>query len=351
MKKILNYNLFAVAALVLLSSCNNDYDTTYTSSVKAIATTDVLPAGLTIAEGTSTAVTITLDKPLNIKTDMKIEVLSGTGVFRDFTVTYGANEPLDIETSTDDGWGLIGYKITIPAYTTSFTFNINAVLDLLPEGTENLVLKLTPAGNGVALLAPGSELINLTIPNTTSNNFVVNMEWNGDHPDAHGTIVPTTFTGTDSKEHEMCVYDFDLEIYDDTFSATPYFDYDNCPATVTIDAADPDGDYIVVPSFWTIGSVAATNVNIPKSGDIIFPVKVTMAKPGVFTHTTDMTGKFTYKKKGAVQGNPDAYIPIAIITKTGNNYVLTDYDTAEVLGSGRYANLLNNIKNKMKNKR
>lgn len=345
MKKIFNYNLFAVAALALLSSCNDD-EATYTKSDKAVVTASV--TSLTVAEGTSAAVTLTLDKPLNEKADLKLEVLSGNGTFRDFTVTYGANAPLDIETTRDDGWGLIGYKVIIPAYTTSLTFDINAVLDLLPEGTENIVLRLSGAGNAVALPDAASQTINLTIPNTVSNDFVINMEWNADHPDAHGTIVPTEYVGVDNVTHEYCGFDFDLEVYDGSLSNALYVDYDNCPATVTIDAADPDGDYVIVPSFWT-RVVAAGSV--PKSGEIIYPVKVTMAKPGSFSHTTDMTGLFKYSTGGAVQGNPNAYIPVAVVTKTGTNYVLTDFNTSEVLGSGRYANLLNNIKNKMKAKK
>lgn len=345
MKKILNYNLFAVAALVLLSSCNDD-DTTFTKSDKAIVTPSI--SSLTLAEGGTGQVTLTLDKPLNEKTDLKIELLSGTGEFRDFSVSYGSNEPIDIETTVDDGWGYIGYKLAIPAYTTTLTFDINALEDFAAEGSESLVLKLSPAGNGLALLPEGGETINLTINNTVSNNFDVEMSWNGPFASPHGTILDTEYVGVDNLKHGYCSFDFDLEIYDASLSNVEYFDYDNCPAVSTIDASAPDGDYIIVPSFWT-RVVAAGSV--PKSGDIIYPVKVTMGKKGSFVHTTDMTGKFKYTTGGAVQGNPNAYIPIAVVTKTGTNYVLTDFDTAEVLGSGRYANLIEKIKKIKRNKK
>lgn len=344
MKKILNYNLFAVAALVLLSSCNDD--TTFTKSDKAIVTPSV--TSLTLAEGTSGQVTLTLDKPLNEKTDIKIELLSGTGQFRDFTVSYGTKAPLDIETVVDDGWGYIGYKLEIPAYTTSMTFDINALLDFGVEGSESLVLKLSPAGNGVALLADDAETINLTINNTVSNNFDVEMSWAAPGPNAHGNIENTEYLGVDNLTHDLCGFDFDLEIYDASLSNVEYFDYDNCPALSTIDASDPDGDYVIVPSFWT-RVVAAGSV--PKSGDISFPVVVTMGKKGSFVHNEDMAGKFTYAQGGAVQGNPNAYIPVAIVTKTGSSYVLTDFNTADVLGSGRYASLIEKIKKIKRNKK
>lgn len=345
MKKILNYNLFAALALVMLSSCNDD-DTTFTKSDKAIVTASV--TSLTLAEGTSGQVTITLDKPLNSKTDVKIELLSGTGEFRDFSVSYGSNAPIDLETIPDDGWGYIGYKLEIPAYTTSLTFDINAEIDFAVEGSENLVLKLSPAGNGVGLIADGSEAINLTITNTVSTNFDVEMSWSAPFANTHGTIVNTEYTGVDNLLHDYCGFDFDLEIYDASLSSVLYQDYDGCPAKSTIEGTDPDGDYVIVPSFWT-RVVAAGSV--PKSGEIIFPVEVTMGKKGSFFHTTDLTGRFKYTLGGAVQGNPDAYIPVAIVTKTGTSYVLTDFDTADVLGSGRYASLIEKIKNIKRNKK
>ena len=345
MKKILNYNLFAVAALVLLSSCNDD-DTTFTKSDKATVTPSI--TSLTLAEGATGQVTLTLDKPLNIQTDVKVELLSGTGQFRDFAVSYGTNEPLDIETTPDDGWGYIGYKLAIPAYTTSFTFDITALEDFAVEGSENLVLKLSPAGNGVALIADGADNINLTITNTVSTNFDVEMSWSAPFATTHGTVVNTEYIGVDNLKHDYCGFDFDLEIYDASLSNVITFDYDNCPAVSTIPASAPNGDYVIVPSFWT-RVVAAGSV--PKSGEIIFPVEVTMGKKGLFVHTTDLNGRFKYSTGGAVQGNPDAYIPVAIVTKTGTNYVLTDFNTAAVLGSGRYASLIEKIKKIKRNKK
>lgn len=344
MKKILNYNLFAVAALVLLSSCNDD--ATFTKSDKATVTASI--SSLTLAEGATGQVTLTLDKPQNVATDFKIELLSGTGNFRDFSVSYGLNDPIDIETTVDDGWGLIGYKLIIPAYTTTLTFDINALEDFNVEGSESLVLKLSSAGNAIALFPEGEDTINLTINNTVSTNFDVEMSWAGKFASPHGTVLDTEYVGVDNLKHGYCSFDFDLEIYDASISNVLEFDYDNCPAVATISASDPDGDYVIMPSFWS-RTVAAGSV--PKSGEIIYPVKVTMGKKGSFAHTTDMTGKFKYTTGGVAQGNPNGYIPIAIVTKTGTNYVLTDFNTAAVLGSGRYASLIEKIKKIKRNKK
>ena len=343
MKNIFNYKFFAIAlSLGLLSSCNED-ETSYEKSVKSIVSTS--QTSLTIAEGASASVTLNLDKPYKEKSDLKIELVGGTGSQDDFT-TDGT------ETTTSDGWGLIGYKLAIPAYATSFTFNINAVLDLLPEGTETLKLKLTSAGNANALVAPTSEYILVTITPTVSNDFVARFDWSGSFKDAHGTTLPGEYKGVDKAKHEYCGFDFDLEIYDASFNLVAD-DYNNCPAEITLDAATtPDGDYIIVPSFWTrtVAAGSVPNASAPQNGDIIFPAFLTMSKPGVFVHTVDMTGQFKYSLGGAVQNNPNAYIPVAVVTKTGNTYVLTDYNTMEVLAQGRMQSFLNAIRNKKSKK-
>lgn len=346
MKNILNYKIIAIAScLGLLSSCNNDENTSYTQSVKSIVTTQ--QTSLTIAEGASASVTLNMDKPYKEASNLKIELVGGTGSQDDFTVDYTGVAPLDIETTVDDGWGLIGYKLSIPAYTSSFTFNINTVLDLLPEGTETLKLKISSAGNGNALVDPSSEYINVTITPTVSTDFVAKFDWSGSYKNYHGTTLLGEYKGVDDKAHEFCGFDFDLEIYDAGFNLYDA-SYSDCPEQITLDGATtPDGDYIIVPSFWTRTVAAAA---VPKTGEIIFPAILTMAKPGAFIHTVDMTGLFKYSLGGAAQSNPDAYVPVAVVTKTGTTYVLTDYNTSEVLAQGRMQSFINAIKNKKSKK-
>ncbi len=344
MKNIFNYKFVAVVfSLGLLSSCN-DEETSYENGVKSIVTTQ--QTTLTIAEGASAAVTLNLDKPYKEKCDIKIEIVDGTGSNDDFD-TDGD------QTITDDGWGLIGYKLEIPAYATSFTFNINAILDFLPEGTETLKLKLSSAGNSNALIDSGSEFINVTINPTVSTDFVANFDWSGSFKDPHGTLTAGEYKGTDDKMHEYCGYDFDLEIYDGGFNLVDA-SYSSCPEELTIDGTAPDGDYIIVPSFYTraIGTLnsAAEIALRPKTGETIYPAILTMSKPGAFVHKVDMTGSFKYSLGGVVEGNPDAYIPVAVVTKTGTSYVLTDYNTSEVLAQGRMKAFINAIKNKKSKK-
>jgi hypothetical protein len=343
MKNIFNYKFMTAAlSLGLLCSCNDD-EATYQKSVKSIVT--ATQTSFTIAEGDSATVTLNLDTPFKEKCDLKIELISGTGSQDDFT-TDGT------ETAADDGWGLIGYKLAVPAYATAYTFKIKAILDLLPEGTETLKLKLSSAGNGNALVDSASEYITVTINPTVSNDFYAKFDWSGSFKNYHGTTLPGLYVGTDDKdtEHELCGYDFDLEIYDAGFNVVES-SYGNCPEDITMSAATtPDGDYLIVPTYYTsvigtLGSAAEIALR-PKSGEIIYPAFLTMSKPGAFVHTVDMTGQFKYSLGGFVQNNPNAIIPVALLTKTGNTYVLTDYNTSEVLAQGRMQSFLNGIRNK-----
>lgn len=340
MKNIFNYKFMTLSfAFLALTSCNDD-EATFTKSVKSVAT--ISQTSVTMTEGQTVPLTITLDRANNDKSDLKIELVSGTGSFRDFSVSYGANTPLDLETTTDDGWGYIGYKLAVPAYASTFTFDLNAILDNEVESAETLVLKLSTAGNGLSVVDESSQLITVTVNPGTSNDFVARMEWDNVKPNAHGNLEEQTYVGVDDKPHSFCGFDFDLEIYDENFNPV-IVDYDNCPAETILPSDAPNGDYIIVPSFWS-RTVSAGSV--PKSGEIIYPVKMTMAKPGVFVNQRDMTGSYKYSVGGAVQNNPNAYIPIAVVTKTGTNYILADFDTGDILAQGKMSNFVKAFKNK-----
>ncbi|RZJ34350.1 MAG: hypothetical protein EOO51_10115 [Flavobacterium sp.] len=293
-----------------------------------------------VTEGDTIEITLTADKAISQTMQFKLELLAGsTGSFRDYTVLE--NDVVTDETNPDIGTGTIGHVINMPAYTTSYTFKIVPELDIHPEGTEVFNFRLYGDSNSTGIVEPSSENITVNVANGTSDDFVVEMQWNGNHTTWFGNIEPTTYTGVDDQEHEYCDFDFDMEIYDAGF--TPQFvDYNNCPAVTGIPADAPDGEYIIVPSFWDNASSAGA---VPASGEIVYPVIVTMGKPGVFEHTTDLTGTFTYTAGGANNGNADAYVPIATVTKTGTTYVLRDYNNPDViLGQGRMAQIKNMLK-------
>jgi hypothetical protein len=206
---------------------------------------------------------------------------------------------------------------------------------LLPEGGENLRLLLRSSGNGLGLIADNSSIIDISLANTISNDFFTRLEWAGTYTDVNGDT------------QELCDFDFDLEVYDSSFiiaSADVDGDgvpedlvsYSSCPEEVVIPSTAADGDYFIVPSFYSNNVPAA---QMP-AGDIQYPVKLTLSKPGAFNYVVDMSDKFTYSVGGAEQGNPDAYVPVAVVTKVGNTYTVKDYNDPTVIwAQGRIAGM------------
>jgi hypothetical protein len=338
-RKYLNWGFALLLANLILVSCNDD-DTLegVRGQKQSVVTIDQTSADA--AEGQELSFTLTVDKPLSTPMDFKLEVVDGesTASFRDFT-TSGSETDIS---AGGIGQGKIGYDLTFPAYATSYTFTITPIVDLLPEDTETLKLLLRSSHNGMGLVAPGSEYITINIANTVSDDFVMILNWDAPATDSFGTIHPGTYIGADGSEYDLCGFDFDLELYDADFNVVDD-SYSSCPEEITLSADAPDGDYIIIPSFYTN---AVADDNAVPAGELKFPVTLTLAKPGVFNHVVDMTQVWTYAIGGDQEGNPDAYIPAAIVTKSGTTYTVTDYNTGTVLAQGRMASLINKLKHK-----
>lgn len=329
-----NNFVFAFAALAVMTSCNDDEDTTLERGFKPTITAD--QTSFTVTEGEMVVVNLTTSRPINDNMDLKLELVGGTGNFRDYVVD-------GTETEVVDGWGMIGHKLSFPVYADTYAVNITPILDLLPEGTETLTLKLSSMGNSKGIVAKSSQIITITVANGTSNDFVAVADWSQTSTNAHGNLVPGDYLGTDGNRHEFCDFDFDLELYDSGFNVVAQ-DYNNCPAEITLTEADPDGTYFIVPSFWT-NAVAAANV---PEGDIAFKMKVTMAKPGVWNHVVNIDNVWKYSLGGADEGFADAYQVAGVLIKTGGTYELQDLD-GNILAQGKVADFkLKSKKNKKK---
>lgn len=327
MKKIKLYNLAFFALFAAFTSCSEADDATQERGVKPVITAGIVD--FTINEGESATINLTSDMAYNQQMDLKLELVGGTGSFRDY-MTSGD------ETIIDDGYGVIGHKITFPAYSTSTSFDITALLDLEVEGTETFEFRLYGMGNANGIVSKESEMITVTVSNATSNNVEIYVDWSQSYYDDFGSLHPGEYLGDDDSMHEYCDYDFDLEVYDGGFG---YFDwsYSSCPEHVTIDASAPDDTYYIVPSLWTLsGSTPAE--------DMTFDVKVTVAKPGVWKNEIHMFDWNTVDG-GAVEGNPNAYVLSHTLVKTGTTYELYDAND-DLVESGRSANVINRIPKK-----
>lgn len=329
--KFIKYKFISFALLLgAFASCNLD-DSGDTAGRRDKSKVTATQTTYSVNEGDTFTVTLNVDKAYNLPMEYKLALVGGTGSNADFTA--------DADESGYEWGAQPGYKIIVPAYATTFSFDVTPIFDLLPEGTETLQLRLSSAGNGNGLVASGSDLINVTVANTTSNDFASEFHWEG------------SYIGLDDKEHDLCGYDFDLEIYDDAFNVIAD-SYSDCPEAITVDNADPsfpDGTYYVVPSFWTNAGAATTGTaNAPKTA-FTFKTKVIMAKPGVWYKEVEFNNVWKSNIGGAAQSNPDAYQVAGVLTKTGTTYVLEDVD-GNVLASGRMAQFMNAIKNKKRNK-
>lgn len=322
--------LLAAAAFGFLTSCSEDDNATTGARVeKPIVSADA--TNFTVTEGETVTVNLTTNTPYFRPMAFKLELVGGTGAFRDF-------ECSGTETVLDDGWGVIGHKLSFPAFAEEASFDITPVLDFLPEGTETLVFRLYPMGNSNGLVDEASETITVTVNNGTSDDVVTVVDWSENSYNAHGNLVEGTYVDADGDEHAFCDYDFDLEIYDAAFDyhATSY---SSCPEQASVLGTDADGLYYIVPSFWTVAGP------IEPAEPIGFNVKVTIAKPGVWVNESVIT-LWNTTDGGAVEGNPDAYQIAGILTKAGTSYVLEDMD-GNVLASGRQQALQNRIPRKI----
>lgn len=319
------YKLMFAAALVgSLASCSEDDNETTGARVEKPVVTAAATT-FSVTEGETVTINLSTDTPYFRAMGFKLELVGGTGSFRDYTCT-------GTETTLDDGWGVIGHKISFPAYATTASFDITPIFDLLPEGTETLVFRMYPMGNSNGLVDAASETITVNVANAVSDDVVCIVDWTRNSYDAHGSLVEGSYEDSDGDAHSFCDFDFDLEIYDENFDyyATSYSD---CPEQASVLGVDPDGTYYFVPSFWTnAGAIEpATNIN--------FKVKVTIAKAGVWVHEMNLDDVWNSTDGGYDEtGDPEAYQFAGILTKTGTTYLLEDLD-GNTLASGRQASL------------
>jgi len=336
-KRNFKLNILSLVAVVAVSytSCDNDVDQDYAIiDSRPVATLTADKTSLLELDDASTAAvdesvanyTLTMSKPYNTNMKFKIELLSSsTADLDDFTISLDSS-PID--------QGSDGYLITVPKYETVINFSIAANFDILPEQSEKLNFRLIPAADLNGQVAANSQNFSLTIGNSTSDDLKVTFDWNSDGE----------YIGTDNTSHSLGDYDFDLEIYDTDFNVVD-FSYGSAPEEVDFAASNPDGTYLIVPSFWT------TTGPVAPALPITFTTKVTVSKPGVFVQEFNLPAIWNTTIGGAQQGNPDAYYIVGYFIKTtvGGEATYQLYDADDnLLVSGRFANIKSLLSSKSK---
>lgn len=325
MRKINFKYIVAVAALGFFASCEPDNDTTNARVVKPVVTAAV--SSFTIAEGQTATVNLTVDTPYFRTMDFKLELVGGTGSYKDYSTT-------GTETVVDDGWGVIGYKISVPAYAATASFDITPLVDYLPEGTETLIFRLYPMGNSNGLVAATSETITVNVSNTVLTDLKAELKWATTY-NAHGNLEDILYAGVDGTDHSLEAYDFDLLVFGAANIFTGATGAE--PEYVTIAGTRPNGDYELWVDLWDkprrlAGGAAAGTGYAPTSLISLKPV-LTVSKPGVWVKEIDLSNIWTSNSPYSAPTN-DVSIPVAYVTKAGTTYTLYDVDNVQ-LATGR----------------
>jgi hypothetical protein len=325
MRKINFKYIVVVVALGFFASCEPDNDTTNARVVKPVVTAAV--TSFTIAEGQTATVNLTVDTPYFRTMDFKLELVGGTGSFRDY-------ESSGTETVTDDGWGVIGHKISVPAYAATASFDITPLVDYLPEGAETLIFRLYPMGNSNGLVAATSETITVNVSNTVSDDLKTELKWATTY-NAHGNLEDIMYAGVDGSDHSLDAYDFDILIFgpSNIFSGATGAE----PEYATIASTRPNGDYEIWIDLWDkprrlAGGAAAGNGYVPTSLLLLKPI-LTVSKPGVWVKEIDLSNIWNSNSAYSAPSN-DVSIPVAYVTKAGTTYTLFDVDYVQ-LATGR----------------
>jgi hypothetical protein len=325
MRKINFKNIVAFAALGFFASCEPDNATTDARGVKPVVTAAI--TSYTIAEGQTATVNLTVDTPYFRTMDYKLELVGGTGSYRDYS-TSGT------ETDVNDGMGIIGHKFSVPAYASTFSINITPLVDYLPEGTETLIFRLYPMGNSNGLVAENSETITVNVSNTVLTEVQMELKWATTY-NAHGNMEDILYAGVDGTSHSLDAYDFDILVFgpQSIFAGATGAE----PEYSSIASTRPNGDYEIWIDLWDkprrlAGGAAAGTGYAPTSLISLKPV-LTVSKPGVWVKEIDLSNIWNSNSPYSAPSS-DVSIPVAYVTKAGTTYTLFDVDNVQ-LATGR----------------
>lgn len=294
MKKIKYILCLAVLTSFFFSCEDNSISPVIDESAKPTVTiTNTTPSSISEAGSPSFMIDIELDKPIKTSTTFTALKINGTASEDDFTVSNGV----------------------VPAYQTSATIEITINDDLTTESSESLELEIIPADTDSEIHEIlGRPTVSLSIENSVS--FTAELDWDGSYLDASGG------------EHSFCGYDLDLELYSADFNDLYYASYSHCPEDYIVGQGElPDGDYWIVPSFWTNSGPTepASPQNIPAM--LHFGVLGSDAS----SVSIDLSAAWNTDTGGYVEGNPDAYLIKYVLTISGSNYTVTDADSGTVV--------------------
>lgn len=332
---------FLSLVFATLFSCDEDDRLEDVRNKKPLVT--VNKTIVTATEGEEITFTLTVDNALSNDMDFKLELIGGTGSFRDY-VTSG------IETTIDEGGyglGYIGHKLVFPAFQKTATFTITPVIDLDVEGSETFQIRLASSGNGLGLVADNSSVINLTVNDLVSDDLGITLDWTQTYADQFGTLQLGTYTGADGKQHDYADYDFDFYVFDSVFnevSGSAAATGSAPESAIIMGSSLPDGDYSIYADKFD-------NAPSNPSEVLLLPMTLTVSKLGTWSKVIPVTHYSSNSTVSAPNGLDGGEFLVANFSKAGSIYTLKDPDTDAVLAQGRLAQARAAIKILKKNKK
>lgn len=319
MKIISKFNILMGGLLALsLLSCAEDQSYDFPSSDKPIVTpTD--GTTFSVTEGETLNIPFKTSRAISEPMTFKF-IVQAEGTAASMSLDYSIGDGV---ISSSNGNPATTFEAVVPAYAETFEIPFMAFSDLELEGVETVVVKMEATDIRTALTQDGGIIFTINIAQLVSNNFIFHMDWGAD------------YVGTDGETYNLCGYDLDLEIYDSTGANIVATSYSSCPEEIVIAPGDlPDGDYLLMPSYYSPSGAVLPDATVTTNPTSI-PAVITIAKPGVFNETIDLTGVWTDFAAGAAENNPDAYQLVGILNIAGTTYTVTDPTTGAVIVQGR----------------
>lgn len=316
--RFINIKLFTLSFLALsMFSCQEEEE--LDRKGKPVLTLE--SSVINISEGQDAVIKLNFPYQIKSAAEVRIEPIDLSATFNDdYAIPLDGNGDPVYVTVEEQGGGFFGgngYYTSFPSLSTSGEIRFTTTEDNVIEGTESFKVKLFGVGKG-EVVVEHEIIINIIDSSTTS--FV--LDWSGQFNNS-GTMV------------DFCSVDMDLDFYyldpvngEQQIAAS----YNNCPETISLPNAYPDGTYYLDVSFWDNGGYSQP-VNIP--------AKLNVIKSGIAANpstTTDLSTFFPLASGGVNNGNSSAIRRFTIVKS--NNLVTVSDQSSTVVFQGKVAQQL-----------
>lgn len=308
MKKSIIKIIGLLAFSVMVSSCDTDQDVASVVDIAKPAMTITFPTAVTANEGDLVPFTLDLSAPVGQDFDVYI-VMQQNG--------STANE-LDTDVSAATVNTTFQKRVTVPAFSTSFSGVIKIATDDLVEGDETLIISLGDTRTSAVSFVP--VISTITIKNVVSD--VLNLVFNYD----------ATFTSSGT-EYTLCDigYDMDFYVLDAAMNDTGNYGAatGDCPEDLDLDLTDlADGTYYIFYDIYDDAGLSAA----PHTPFVI-PITVDYIRSGGIE-----AGTFAQESEFAPNSTDGSGSDYVVTIEVANGIFTLKNSVPEVIASGRAAN-------------